>query len=60
MSETTTPLLSSGDLFKLRYDTIPVKRASAKSLSIPITEKCEILSCENLVANERYKFQEYE
>jgi len=29
MSATTTPLLSSGESCKLRYDTIPVKRESA-------------------------------
>jgi hypothetical protein len=29
MSATTTKLLSSGEIFKLRYDTIPVKSASA-------------------------------
>jgi len=29
MSATTTQLLSSGEFFKLRYDTIPVKSASA-------------------------------
>jgi len=29
MSEATTQLLSSGEFFKLRYDTIPVKSASA-------------------------------
>jgi len=29
MSTTTTQLLSSGEFFKLRYDTIPVKSASA-------------------------------
>jgi hypothetical protein len=30
MSTTTTGLLSSGEFYKLRYDTIPVKSASAK------------------------------
>jgi hypothetical protein len=29
MSATTTQLLSSGEFFKLRYDTIPVKIVSA-------------------------------
>ena len=29
MSATTTQLLSSGEFWKLRYDTIPVKSASA-------------------------------
>jgi len=31
MSETTTQLLSSGEFCKLRYDTIPVKSASANA-----------------------------
>jgi len=39
MSSTTTQLLSSGEFCKLRYDTIPVKSASANFLSIPITQK---------------------
>ena len=54
MSATTTQLLSSGAFCKLRYDTIPVKSASAKVFSIPVTQKCQILSCDTLVANERY------
>ena len=29
MNTTTTQLLSSDEIFKLRYDTIPVKSASA-------------------------------
>jgi len=29
MNATTTQLLSSGEFFKLRYDTIPAKSASA-------------------------------
>jgi hypothetical protein len=45
-SATTTQLLSSGKFCKLRYDTIPVKSASTKSHSIPITQKCQILSCD--------------
>jgi len=54
MSATTTQLLSSGEFCKLRYDTIPVKSASANVFSIPITQKRQILSCDFLVANERY------
>jgi hypothetical protein len=55
MSATTTQLLSSGEFCKLRYDTMPVKSASANVLfSIPISQKCQILSCDTLVANERY------
>ena len=53
MSATTTQLLSSGEFCKLRYDTIPVKNAF---LSIPITQKWQILSCDTLIANERYVF----
>jgi hypothetical protein len=29
MSATTTKMLSSGEFYKLRYDTLPVKSASA-------------------------------
>jgi hypothetical protein len=29
MSATTTQLLSSGEFYKLRYDTLPIKSASA-------------------------------
>jgi len=57
MSATTTQLLSRGEFYKLRYDTIPVKSASANVFSIPITQKCQILSCDTLVANERYSLQ---
>jgi hypothetical protein len=52
MSATTTQLLSSGEFCKLCYDTTPVKSASAKFLSILITQKYHILSCDTLVANE--------
>jgi hypothetical protein len=54
MSATTTQLLSSGELCKLRYDTIRVKSASANVSFYTITQKCQILSCDTLVANERY------
>jgi hypothetical protein len=54
MSATTTQLLSSGEFYKLRYDTIPVKSALQTFLSIPITKKCQILSCDTLVANVRH------
>ena len=40
MSATTTQLLSSGELCKLRYDTVPVKSASANVyFYISITQK---------------------
>ena len=54
MSATTTELLSSGEFCKLRYDTIPVKSALQTFLSISITQKCQILSFDTLVANELY------
>ena len=54
MSATMTQLLSSCEFCRLRYDTIPVKSASANVFSIPITQKCQILSCDTLVINERY------
>ena len=55
MSAATTHLLSSGEFCQLRYDTIPVKSAYANVFfSIPVTQKCPILSCDTLVANERY------
>jgi len=41
MSATTSQLLSSDEFCKLRYDNMPV-------------QKCQILSCDTLVANERY------
>ena len=51
MSATTTQLLSSGEFCKLCYDTVPVKSTSAMFLSIPITKKYQILSCDDLVPN---------
>ena len=54
ISATTTQLLSSGEFYKLRYETIPVKKEHLQTfLSIPITKKCQILNCDILVANER-------
>jgi hypothetical protein len=59
MSATMTQLLSSGEFYKLRYDTVPVKSSSANFLSIQIrvTQKCQILSCDTPVANEQYSEQ---
>jgi hypothetical protein len=50
-----TQLLSSGEFCKLRYDTIPVKRESANVsfYTNNSKKKCQILSCDTLVANER-------
>jgi hypothetical protein len=47
---TTTLLLSSGEFRRLRYDTIPVKIASANIFFY--TSNSQILSCDILVANE--------
>jgi hypothetical protein len=41
MSAMTTQLLSSGEFFKLRYDTIPVKMHLQTFLSIPVTQKAK-------------------
>ena len=46
MSAMTTQLLSSGEFCKLRYNTIPVKRYLQTFLSVPVTQKCQILSCD--------------
>jgi len=55
MSATTTQLLSSDEFCKLRYDTIPVKSASANvSFYTNNPKKCQILSFDTLVAKERY------
>ena len=51
MSATTTQLLSSGEFCKLRYDTIPVKSASANVSfysNISKKQKSKILSCDTL------------
>jgi hypothetical protein len=52
MGATTTQLLSTGELHKLCYDTIPVKSASADVSFHTNNSKCQILSCDTLVANE--------
>jgi hypothetical protein len=54
MSATTTQLLSSGEFYKLLYDTIPVKSESANVSFYTNNSKCQVLSCDTLVANERY------
>ena len=54
VNATTTQLLSSGEFWKLRYDTIPVKSTAVNFFFTPIIQKCQILSCNTLVANERY------
>jgi len=52
VSATTTQLLSSGEFCKLRYDTIQVHLQTF--ISVPVAQKCQILNCDTLVANERY------
>jgi hypothetical protein len=54
INATTTQLLASGEICKLRYDTIPFKSAPANVFSTLKTQKCQIVSCDTLVANERY------
>jgi len=39
MSATTTQLLSSGEFYKMRYDTTPVKSASANVAFYTINSK---------------------
>ena len=59
MSATTTQLLSSGEFCKLRYDTVPVKSASANvSFYTKSSKMQEFWSCDTLVANERYISQQ--
>ena len=58
MSATTTQLLSSGEFCKLRFDTMPVKSACANVSFYNITQKCQILSCDTLVANGRYIYHQ--
>jgi hypothetical protein len=54
LSATTTQLLSNGEICKLLYDTVPIKVHLQTFLSILITQKCQILNCDTLVAHERY------
>jgi len=53
MSAMITQLLSSGKFCKLHYDTIP-DRSAPVNVSIPITQKCQILSFDTLVTNGQY------
>ena len=54
MSAKATQLLSSGEFCKLRYDTIPVKSASANVsfYNSNSKKKSQILSCDTPVADE--------
>jgi hypothetical protein len=56
MTATTTQLLSSGGFCKLRYDTIPVKSASANISFYTNNSKMPNFEFDTLVANERYMF----
>jgi hypothetical protein len=50
MSAMTTQLFSSGEFYKLRYDTIPVKSASTNaSLYTNNQKNAKILSCDTAV-----------
>jgi hypothetical protein len=55
MSATTTQLLSSGEFYKVPYDTVPVKCASANvSFYTNNSKNAKFFSCDSLVGNERY------
>jgi hypothetical protein len=58
MNAATTQLLSSGKFYKLRYDNVPVQSVSANVTSIPITQECQILNCDTLVAKEEEEEEE--
>jgi len=55
MSAKMTQLLSSGELYKLRYDIMPVRSASANVSFYTNNSKMSILCCDILVVNERHK-----
>jgi hypothetical protein len=54
MGAMATQPLSRGEFYKLRYNTIPVKSASANVSFYTSNSKYQILSHDTLVANERY------
>jgi len=56
VSATTTQLLSSGEFCKPRYDTIPVKSASANVSFHTSNSKMPNFDCDTFVANDRYMF----
>jgi hypothetical protein len=46
LSATTTPLLSSGEFCKLRYYKKNLLKVRLQTfLSIPVTQKCQTVSC---------------
>jgi hypothetical protein len=59
VSATTTQLLSSSKFRQLPFDTIPVKSASASVPFYTSNSKCQILSFDTLVANERYNIHHF-
>jgi len=54
MSAKMTQLLSSGEFCKLFMTIYVLKVYLQTFLSITMTQKCQILSCDTLVANARY------
>jgi hypothetical protein len=54
MSATTTQLLSSGEFANCVMTLYLLKVHLQTFLSITVTQKCQILSCDILVANEGY------
>jgi len=57
MGATTIQLLSSGEFCKLRYDTNLLKVHLQTFLSIPITQKCQISSCDNIFLGVRIVYK---
>jgi hypothetical protein len=58
MSATTTQLLSSGGFADCVMTLYLFKVHRQTFLSIPVTKKCEILSCDAIVASERNRGEE--
>ena len=54
MSATTTHLLSAASFANCVMTLYLLKVHLQTFLSMPITKKCQILSCDTLVGNERY------
>jgi len=54
MSATMTQLLSAASFASCVMTLYLLKVHLQTFLSIPVTQKCQILSCDSLVGNERY------
>jgi len=54
VSATTTQLLSSGEFCNCVMTLYLLKVHLQMFLSIAVTQKCQILSCDTLVGNEQY------